>query len=361
MVSIAYGGLDVHKESISACIICRDTGELFEEELPNDQTRLLKAVKRWSKLGELHLCYEASGVGFVVKRWLDDVGVNCDVIAPSRIPKASGDRVKTDKRDARQLALLHAAGMLTTVRVPTRDEEAVRSLVRLRGDITQEIVATKNRAIKYLRTLGHVYQGGENWTLKHREWIKKLELEAIEKKVVGSYLKELDEANERRGEVDRDIEQIAQSEPYREKVDRLRCLKGIDVYSAMVLLSEIGDVSRFDSAPELMSYFGLVPSERSSGKRRQSGPITKAGSSDARWILVQAAWNQTRNENAPERVVKHWKNQPEEVVRIAKKGHRRLYHKFWKIAVRKDRNTAATAVAREMAGFVWAILTVQAA
>ena len=132
MSSIVYGGLDVHKKSISAYLICTETGEIVSEEVPNEQERLLRAVHRWSKLGELRLCYEASGAGFVIKRWLDAAGVHCEVIAPSLIPKAPGDRVKTDKRDARKLAALYRAGLLRPVRAPDHDEETVRALVRLR-------------------------------------------------------------------------------------------------------------------------------------------------------------------------------------------------------------------------------------
>jgi transposase len=155
---MAYGGLDVHQKMISAHLICRETGEIISEELPNDRQRLVKAARRWqTKWGELRLCYEASGAGFVLKRWLDEIVVRCEVIAPSLIPKAPGDRIKTDRRDARKLATLYQAGLLQPVRVPSQEEETVRALVRLRDELTCDMTRAKNRTLKYLATLGYHY------------------------------------------------------------------------------------------------------------------------------------------------------------------------------------------------------------
>lgn len=360
MVSMVYGGLDVHKESITACLVCQDTGEVVSEQLVHDRGKLLRAVRRWSKLGELRLCYEASGAGFVLKRWLDAVGVHCDVIAPSLIPKAPGDRVKTDRRDARQLALLYRAGLLTPVRVPDQEEENARSLVRLREDLTKDCVRLKNRIGKYLRLLGHSYHGA-SFTLKHRRWIDDLPVEPVQRVIIQSYLAQLDHLLEQQREIDGRIEQLASSERYRVGVQRLMSLKGIGRYSAMVLLTEIGDARRFSTPVPLMSYFGLVPRESSSGERRRTGSITKAGNHHVRWILVEAAWHQMGKTGASVRLRKHWQSQPAAVVAIGKKAEKRLHHKFWTVAMRKDRKTAVTAVAREMAGFVWALLTLEVA
>jgi len=360
MVSMVHGGLDVHKETIEAYLIGEETGEVVSEQLVNDRTKVLRAVRRWSKLGELRLCYEASGAGFVLKRWLEAVGVHCDVVAPSLIPKAPGNRVKTDRRDARQLALLYRAGMLTPVRVPDREEEDARSLMRLREDLTQDCVRLKNRIGKYLLILGHIYRG-TSFTLKHRRWIDELPLEPLQRVVLDSYLVQLDHQVEQQRDLDGRIEQLASSERYRVGVQRLMSLKGVGLYSAMVLLTEIGDAHRFSSPVKLMSYFGLVPRESSSGERRCTGSITKAGNNHARWILVEAAWHQVSKPGRSLRVCKHWQTQPAPVVSIGKKAEKRLHHKFWSIAMRKDRKTAATAVAREMVGFVWALLTLEVA
>jgi transposase len=355
MSSVVYGGLDVHKETIVAYLLNRETGEVVEQTVHNDRTRLVRAVRRWQEMGDLRLCYEASSAGYVVKRWLDSEGVACEVIAPSKTMRASGERVKTDRRDAQKLARLYAAGLLTTVRTPTEEEECVRAVVRLRGEVTCDITRLKNRIVKHLSRLGIRYGDGKNWTQKHRRWLMRLSLEPGEALILRMHLDTLGHLEVQHDEIAREIEELAETAPYRDGVQRLLCLRGIGVYSAMVLLTEIGDIQRFAGAPQLMSYLGLVPSERSSGERRRVGSITKTGNGRARWVLGQAAWNQTHRPGS-ERLRKHWKSQPLELVAIGRKAEKRLHHKFWKIAMRKDRRTAATAVAREMAGFVWAIL-----
>ncbi|MCL5108436.1 MAG: IS110 family transposase [Chloroflexi bacterium] len=257
-MSIIYGGLDVHKGSISACLLDSRTGEMIAQEVPNDQPHVPRAARRWAKLGELCLCYEASGAGFVIQRWLKGIGVHCEVIAPSLIPKAPGDRVKTDKRDARKLAKLYAAGLPQPVRVPGEEEETVRALVRLRGQLTVDSTRVKNRVHKYPRLLGHVYPERSHWNVKHRDWLAHLPLDTIPRLIVRTHLDELDALLSRRGEIERWIEEIARCEPYRQGVDRLMSLRGIGTHTAMVLLTEIGDARRFGSAPQLMAYLGLV-------------------------------------------------------------------------------------------------------
>lgn len=361
MSSIVYGGLDVHKNSISVYLLNSETGEVYTEQLPNDQRHLLRSTRRWSKLGELRLCYEASGAGFVIKRWLDEVGISCEVIAPSLIPKAPGDRVKTDKRDARKLATLYRGGLLQPVRVPGREEETVRALVRLREDLTKDMTRSKNRVTKFLATLGYYYRDGNTWTRKHRAWLRGLAFDSIQRLILDTHVAEVDALVDRRQVIDRRIEEIAQSELYRERVQRLMSLRGIGLYSAMVLITEIGDVHRFGKAPQLMSYFGLVPREASSGDTRRTGGITKAGNCRVRWILTEAAWNQMSKPGSNERLRSHRQSQSTEVVAIAKKAEKRLHEKFWKVALGKERKSAAIAVAREMTGFIWAILRVEVA
>jgi transposase len=312
-------------------------------------------------MGDLRLCYEASGAGFVLQRWLAGMGVACEVIAPSLIPKAPGERVKTDKRDARRLAKLYAAGLLQAVRVPGEDEEGVRALVRLRGQLTADLTRSKNRIHKYLRLLGQVYGGQGCWNGRHRLWLAQLPLAPVPRLILQAHLDEVDGLGVRLGEVERRIEAIARLEPYRQGVDRLMSLRGIGLQTAMVLLTEIGDVRRFASAPQLMAYLGLVPRESSSGPSRRRGAITKAGNGRVRHVLGEAAWNQARRPGGCRRVRAHWAHQPASVVAIAQKAERRLHDKFWKVTLRKDSKTAAVAVAREMVGFIWALLTLEAA
>ena len=356
MSSIVFGGLDVHKESISVCLINRDTGELLEEMVPNEHGRLLRATRRWQKMGELQLCYEASGAGYVIKRWMDEAGIACEVIAPSMIPKAPGDHVKTDRRDARNLAVLYAAGVLKLVRTPSQEEETDRAVVRLRDEVTRDCTRIKNRIVKHLSRLGIRYDDGTNWTMKHRRWLGQLTLAAAERTILDMHLDTLNHLELQRKELDDKIVEISEKPLYRERAQRLMCLRGIQLYSAMVLLTEIGDIARFPTAPQLMSYFGLVPSENSSGNSRHLGGITKTGNSRGRWILGQAAWNQTRAPGS-ERLRKQWRTQPLAVVAIGRKAEKRLHDRFWRLSMRKERAVAATAVARELAGFVWAILS----
>ena len=358
MRSIIYGGLDVHKERIAVCLIHSGTGEMLQEQVRNERQHIVRAVRRWAEWGELRLCYEASGSGYVLKRWLDAERVSCEVIAPSTVLRQAGKRIKTDRRDARTLAQQYAGGILCLVRTPSEAEERVRAVVRLHDELTRDMTRTKNRILKHLSRLGLRYEGGHNWTRKHRRWLAGLELAADEALILRSHLDTLEHLQGQLETVDERIAALAQEAPYAQGVARLMSLRGIGLYSAMVLLTEIGDIRRFASAPQLMSYFGLVPSESSSGERRRLGGITKAGNTRARWVLAQAAWNQTRPLRGA-RLHKHWQRQPLEVVAIARKAGKRLHQKFWKIATRKERNIAATAVARELAGFVWAILRVE--
>jgi transposase len=361
MSIVYYGGLDVHQKTIVAFLFSPETGECLEEEVPNDRMHLLRAVSRWRKRGELRLCYEASSAGFVIKRWLDEMGIACEVVAPAFIPKGSGDRIKTDRRDARRLAQWYQSGMLRTVRVPDSEEEAVRALVRHRDDLTRDMTRTKKRILKFLGLRGWRYTEGRHWTERHRQWLRGLKLEPLQAVVLHSHLSSLEQLEAQRGQIDQRIAEVAETPAYHDKVQRLMCLRGIALYSAMVLVTEIGDAHRFRGAPELMSYLGLVPQEHSSGDRRHTGRITKVGNTRGRWVLSEAAWNQTRNPGTSARLRKQRRSQAPQVAAISRKAEQRLHHKFWKIAVRKDRNTAATAVAREMAGFVWALLTLEVA
>lgn len=361
MASIVYGGLDVHQQSISAYLLCPDTGEVVTEEVRNERQALHRAVQRWARLGEVRLCYEASSAGFVVQRWMDGWDVHCEVIAPSLIPRAPGERVKTNRRDAKKLALCYHGGLLQAVRVLSEAEETVRAVVRLRDAMTQDMTRAKNRVCKYLVLLGWHYRGSGRWGQAHRAWIDQLPLGADQRLVVQSHLGALDDLAIRRAEVDTRIAELAERPAYAPQVRRLMCLRGIDLYSAMVLACETGDVRRFATAPQLMSYFGLVPGEYSSGESQKRGSITKAGNARVRWILVQAAWNQTSRPGSSARVQQRREGQPAAVVAIARRAERRLHRRFWHLARRKDRKTAAVAVARELAGFVWAILQAPAA
>jgi transposase len=225
--------------------------------------------------------------------------------------------------------------------------------------LTTDLTREKNRVGKYLRSLGQVYPEKTTWNEKHRAWIASLPLGVLERLVVDTHLDTLDSLKSQRAQLERKLDEIARTEDYWPRVQRLMSLRGIGLYSAMVLLTEIGDAKRFGSPTQLMSYFGLVPREASSGEQQRRGSITKTGNSRARWILGEAAWNARYQTGKSRRLRKHWESQPAAVVEIAKKAERRLHDKYWKIAVRKDPRIAATAVAREMVGFVWKLLTLE--
>lgn len=356
MGSVVYGGLDVHKESISACLINRETGAIVQDQVPNDPAQLLRAVRRWQKLGELRLCYEASGAGYVIKRWLDGEGIACEVIAPSKIPHAPGERIKTDRRDARKLAQLYAAGLLSPVRTPSQAEEQVRAIVRLRDEITRDMTRIKNRIVKHLGRLHIRFEGGRNWTQKHRRWLQKLGLDPAEALILNIHLNTLDHLESQRQELDQKIAVIAEEPTYRESPTPPVLAWDPTLQRDGVAYRD----RRYCTLRQCAPTDELLRVGTARGQQRRhpsSGGITKTGNSRGRWILGQAAWNQSRRPGSG-RLRKHWRTQAPELVAIARRAEKRLHQKFWRIAARKERTIAATAVARELAGFVWAILSV---
>jgi transposase len=273
--------------------------------------------------------------------------------------------VKTDRRDAERLARGLRSGDLTAVRVPTPEEEADRGLVRLRGSVCRDVVQSKNHVLKFLSRHGHYYRpeaGSKkkklsNWTLKHWAWLRKLEFSGSDQIVWGQLIAILEEKIARLSSLDTYVEQLAQSDRYKEAVGKLCCLRGVATLTAMILLTEIGDFARFASPRQLMSYLGLVPSESSSGDSRRQGGITKTGNARGRYVLVEAAWKY-RDKVATSAALKTRRGgQPEDVVAHATKAQHRLHSKYWSLASRKDLRKAAVAVARELAGFIWAIMT----
>ena len=264
--STVFVGMDVHQDSVMVAVLPESARECEEpRQLPHDLAKIRKHFARLSKRGAVRCCYEASGCGYVLQRALAKWGVACEVIAPSLIPVRSGDRRKTDKRDAAKLARLYRAGELTAIRIPDEAEEQVRSLVRCRETFTREVLKSRHYVLKLLLSRGHVYRAGTNWTLGHWAWLRKLALEGADAITLRNYLELLEYKLIQRDTLHREIEEIAFSDAYREAVGRLRCLRGIDTLTAMILICEIGDVRRFASPRHLMAYLGLVVSETSSG------------------------------------------------------------------------------------------------
>jgi transposase len=294
----------------------------------------------------------------VLHRWLKDLGIQCSVIAPSLIPVQPGNRIKTDKRDARKLARLYKAGELTAVHIPSEEEESMRSLVRCRETLVKEVVQSKNYVLKFLRLRGLAFHGSKsNWTQKHWGWLKGLAFEGADREVFAEYLALLEYKLGRLAALNQRLEEVARSDRYREAVGRLCCLRGIAVKNAMGLLAETIDFGRFGSPRRLMAYYGIIPQEDTSGPNRRQGGITKTGNARCRRIMIEAAWHYQHKPGLSQALKERQLGQPPAVVAHSWKAQHRLHKKFWRIAVRKERQKAVVAVARELAGFIWAIMT----
>ena len=359
MSTSTFVGLDVHAESITAAILVGDCNEPEVVTLPADLMKVRQLFRRLSEKAPVRACYEASGSGFVLQRVLSKDGFHCDVIAPSLIPRKAGDHRKTDRLDAIMLARLYRGGHLTAVHVPTEHLEALRRVLRLRTSYRIYSTATKHRISGILRQHGHIFKGTKSaWTKKHFLWLGKLResLQGPLQTAIAIELEHLEYIESQLRALDTELEGAARSMPYREKVEALCCLRGIKTLTALTLLCEIDDIHRFPAPTGLMAYFGLVPSEHSSGNREHRGSITKAGNIHARRLLVEAAWN-NRHRAAAELILnRRRQGQPPAVVAIALKAQHRLHKKFVRLDQRKHRHVAITAVARELCGFVWAIL-----
>jgi transposase len=352
-------GLDVHAESTTAAILIGDAQEAEIVTLPSDLMKVRRLFRRLAERGAPRACYEASGAGFVLQRALTRDGFHCEVIAPSLIPRMPGDRRKTDRRDALMLAKLYRSGHLTAVHVPSEHHEALRRLLRLRTVYQKYCKSTKHRITGILRHQGIVFrQGRTYWTKTHRAWLaeQRDRLEGPLQTTLAIELEHLEYLETQRGALDAELERYANAEPYRRQVEALCCLRGIKTLTALALIAEIDDVRRFPGAPALMAYFGLVSSEHTSGARERRGPITKAGNTYARSLLTEAAWNNRHRPAATLMLQRRRQGQPPAVVAIAIKAQHRLSKKFRHLDARKHRNVAITAVARELCGFVWAVM-----
>jgi len=358
---IFWVGLDVHKDSVTAAVFRnRDAEPLRVDRLPNEPRKLRRYFERLSAEGTVRSCYEASGAGYVLQRSLAEWGIRCELAAPSLIPRRAGDRRKHDRRDAIDLGRLYRAGELVLVHIPTEEDERVRDLVRCRETFQREIVKSRHYILKFLRRRGFVYRQGTHWTTRHLNWIRQVlqpgTLAEEDRIVLTEYFALLEYKLQRRDELDRRVEALALTPRYQPFVDRIACFRGLKTHAAMVLATELGDFRRFESPRQLMSYVGLVPSEYSSGNRRRQGAITKAGNARCRHVLIQAAWCYRRRPAVGASLKRRQQGQDPSVVGHAWKCQHRLYKVFHRLAAKKPNQVAATAVARELIGFIWAVL-----
>ena len=347
-------GLDVHAAKIVAAVLDVEAGEVRSFRLPGD---VGEAVGLCSGLARpVRVTYEAGPTGYGLARALEQRGVGCLVCAPGKIPRAAGDRVKTDRRDAEHLVRLLLAGRLHAVRVPGPAEEALRDLVRAREDVRVDLMRARHRLSKLLLRHG-VRFDGRAWTEPHRRWLASVELEhSPAQATLLDYRGAVDALLHRRGELERAITAAVPASGWAELVARLRCLRGIDTLSAVGLCCEVGDFARFARAGQVMSFVGLVPSEDSTGERRRLGSITKTGSGHARRLLVEAAWHYRNPPRLGRELAARHHGQPAVAVAISWSAQQRL-HRTWRRMERrgKRRPLIAVAVARELAGFCWSI------
>jgi len=351
-------GLDVHKESIVAAMLPQGHKDVTERvSIENHPKAIEKLVNRLTRQGPAEFVYEAGPCGYEVQRQIAGLGQHCVVIAPGLTPVRPGDRVKTDKRDAANLARFYRSGDLTEIRVPTCEEEAARDLPRAREDVLTDRLRARHRLSKFLLRQGRVYRGTKSWGVDHKAWLKTQKFEfSLLQQTFEANLRAHDEAEARLETLDQQTYDLAQLPEYQKAVNCLRALKGIDTLGALILVVEAQDFRRFSKASEFMSFTGLVGSEFSSGEKVRRGSITKAGNAHIRRVLVEAAWSQRYPNVVSRGLAERRKGCPKEVVQIAKKAQARLHRKFLRMTSKnKLPQVTVVAVARELAGFVWSI------
>jgi transposase len=351
-------GLDVHKESIVAAVLPYGHKDVVEQiSIENNSKAIEKLVNRLTRNSPAEFVYEAGPCGYQIQRQIAGLGHRCAVIAPSLTPVRPGDRVKTDKRDAVNLARFYRSGDLTEIHIPTCEEEAARDLPRAREDVLKDRLRARHRLSKFLLRQGRVYRESSTWGTAHKAWLRTQKFDLLSlQQTFEANMRAHDEAEARLETLEQQTYDLAQQPAFQKAVKCLRTLKGIDTLGALTLVVEAHDFRRFSTASEFMSYTGLVGSENSSGEKVKRGSITKAGNAHIRRVLVEAAWSQRYPNVESLQLAERRKGCPPEVIKIAKKAQARLHRKFLRMTSRnKLHQVAVVAVARELAGFVWSI------
>lgn len=361
-VHAAYIGLDVHKATIAVSIAeaGRHDPE-FRGEIPNDPKAIDTLVRQLSERFEgqpLLFSYEAGPCGYGVFHQVQATGHNCEVVAPSLIPQRPGDRVKTDRRDAKMLARLSRSGELTPVWVPTPEQEAVRDLTRAREDMKAIELKARQRLGAFLLRHGKVYAGKSKWTQAYFRWLETVRFEnPVQQLVLEEYVNAVKEAQRRVAGLETQMRAVLPTWSLAPVVEAVQAMRGVSLITAMTVLAELGDISRFDSPRQLMAYLGLVPSEHSSGGSRRQGGITKTGNGHVRRVLVEAAWSYRFPARKTRGIQQRAEQTSPAVQAIAWEAQKRLCGRYrYLAATGKVTQQVTTAVARELAGFLWAIV-----
>jgi transposase len=364
-----YIGLDVHKDSVLMAVLDdrkvrptdkADSDVIGVTEIPTNSPKLVKTIKQYQKQGKIFVAYEAGCLGFDVYHFLEKQGIACEIIPANTVFRPGNEKkIKTDRRDAVLIARMLKRGEARGIHIPSREEEAVRDYIRGRGDLVDDLTRTKQRIQKFLLRHGYRYESERYWTALHIKWMRGLEFEKVlEKERFEQYLSHLEGLTDRIKRMEKRIEEVAKQDEYREKVQKLRAFRGIDYLTALALVCETGDFRRFPSAGAFMSYLGLVPSEHSSGSRRNQGRITKAGNTHIRKLLTESAWHYPRQVKVSKGLAERRVGASEVVIGRADKAMRELHDKYYTmIHQKKNACVAITAVSRQLAGYIWGVMT----
>jgi len=355
MFQHTFIGLDVHAVSVVGCALNPDTGELTRIAMDSDPAVVLDWIRRFE--APVKAVYESGPTGYVLARFLREAGIDCVVAASSKLLRAPGDRVKTDRRDARVLAEMLALGQVTEVRVPTRDQEDLRDLSRLRERAAKDLSHARQRVNAILLRRGVRYPKETKWTKEHREWLHRQRFNSpILQFTFEAEVEQVELLGARLLRIDQRLAKVAAACEYTPVIEALMCLRGIQITTGFGLATEVGEWTRFTGS-SIGSYLGLVPSEQSSGQSRHQGPITKAGSKYGRKLLIEAAWQHRRPYARPGERLLHQLELVGPDTRIrALEGNQRLHHKWAAFDARKKKSvTANTAIARELAGWCWSL------
>lgn len=367
MNSIVYVGMDVHKESYTLCCYCYETDKVeYKQTIPSNYKLILKYMESMRKVyGEDvdFVCgYEAGCLGYSLYHQLTEHAVNCKILAPTTMAITNKGRIKTDKRDAANIAKCLAFHTYSEVYIPDEEDNSIKEYIRMRDDQKLMLKKIKQQILSFVLRQGKKYEGGKTyWTIAHIKWLRTLELKGLDKETLSEYLITYEYLTEKIDRLDKRIKELSTGGKYKEKVQNLRCFLGIETHTALSMVVEIGDFSRFEKAPKFAGFLGLVPSESSSGEKTYRFSITKAGNSHLRRLMVEAAQSYTKGSIGHKSKVLKQRQQgcSPEVIAYADKANERLRRRFYRMTINKGikRNVAITAIARELSCFIWGMAT----
>lgn len=355
-----YVGLDVHKDTVAIAVAKAGRGMAVRDlgEMEHDVPRVVRRIRELGELGTVHVAYEAGPTGFGLQRAFTAAGIPCIMVAPSKTPIISGDRVKTDRRDAAKLARFSCMGVLVPVTPPDEEVEALRDVLRAREDVVFAQRRARQQLSSFLLRHDRKWTEKSAWTQKHMQWIRSQRFASeAQQQVLEDYAQEVERQTQRLAEATERVETLARkTKPCALLYQWLQSMRGVGPIVAATVVAELGDLRRFATASRLMSYVGLVPSERSSGPKVTRGSITKAGNPHVRWKLIESAWHCQHRPALTTRLLRRSEGVPQAVRDIAWNAQKRLHKRYWSMVERGKRpQVAVVATARELCGFIWAI------